>query len=367
MTEIFLGLIAISMIAAFLALLLEIADRYIADYGEKHILVNEEKDLVVKGGRPLLFSLAEKEIFLPSACGGKGTCAYCKAKVLEGGGPVLPTETPYLSKEELDQHVRITCQLKVKDDLKIQIPEELFLVKAFKVKVERIDALSPDVKGVQFSIQSPEEGITFKPGQYVQLEIPKYERTKESEFRAYSISSSADEHHKVDLLITKVPEGDVSTYVHDYMKSGEQLTIRGPFGEFYLRNSDRDILMIATGSGLAPIYSMIKQICKEGNSRKVTLFFGDKKPADLLYYDELRELDRTFDNFTYIPTVSRATEEDNWQGERGRVTDLIKKYIPDNAQIDVYICGIPAMVESCHELLIQKGVPQVRMWYDKFE
>lgn len=367
MTEIFLGLIAIAVIAALLALLLEVADRYIADYGEKHIVVNEEKDLVVEGGRPLLFSLADEGIYLPSACGGKGTCAYCKAKVLEGGGPVLPTETPYLSEEELEQHVRITCQLKVKDDLKIQIPEELFLVKAFRVKVVRIDALSPDVKGVQFEILSPEEGITFKPGQYVQLEIPKYERTKEPEFRAYSISSSPDEHHKVDLLITKVPEGDVSTYVHDYLKSGEELTIRGPFGDFYLRNSNRDILMIATGSGLAPIYSMIDQIKKQGFQRKVTLFFGDKKPADLLYYDKLSELDRTTANFTYIPTVSRATEEDNWQGENGRVTDLIKKYIPDNAQIDVYICGIPAMVESCLEILSQKGVPVEQVMFDKFE
>ena len=173
MAEIIIGIIAISTIAAVLALLLEVADRYIADYGEMHILINDEKDIIVQGGRPLLFSLSEQGIFLPSACGGKGTCAYCKVKVLEGGGPVLPTETPYLDNDELTQQVRISCQLKVKEDMQVRIPDELFLVKEFRVRVETIKQLSPDIKYIQFRILSPEEGITFKAGQYVQLEIPK--------------------------------------------------------------------------------------------------------------------------------------------------------------------------------------------------
>jgi Na+-transporting NADH:ubiquinone oxidoreductase subunit F len=368
MIEIFIGLITISIIAAILALLLEIADHYIADYGEKHILVNEEKDLLVKGGSPLLFSLAEKSIFLPSACGGKGTCSYCKVEVPEGGGSVLPTETPYLSKDELENNVRLACMLKVKNDLKIQIPDELFLVKQFRVKVEKIERLTPDIKNIRFRILSPEEGISFKAGQYVQLEIPKYELTRESEFRAYSIASAAEENQAVELIITKVPEGVVSTYAHDYLQVGEELIMRGPFGEFCLLcNLDRDILLIATGSGLAPIRSMIYQIRQEGIKQKVTLFFGDRKPEDLLYDDELREFERTLDDFTYIPTLSRTTEEDGWTGEKGRVTDLIEKHIPDNAAIDVYICGVPAMVESCQKLLVEKGVPQVRIWFDKFE
>ena len=368
MIEIFIALIVISSIAALLALLLEIADRYIADYGEKHIIVNGEKDLLVKGGRPLLFSLAAKGIFLPSACGGKGTCSYCKVMVLAGGGPVLPTETPHLSTDDLEHHLRLACLLKVKDDLKIQIPEELFLVKEFRVKVERIERLTPDIKSIRFRLLSPEEGISFKAGQYVQLEIPQYELTEEPEFRAYSIASPTDEHQTVELMITKVPEGVVSTYAHDYLQVGEELIMRGPFGEFCLLcNLDRDILLIATGSGLAPIRAMVHQIRQEGNKQKVTLFFGDRRPEDLLYYDELREFERTLADFTYIPTISRATEEDRWTGEKGRVTDLIKKYIPDNAPVDVYICGIPAMVESCQKLLVQKGVPQVRIWFDKFE
>lgn len=367
MFETLLGLLVISVIAALLALLLEVADRYIADYGERHILVNDEKDLVVKGGKSLLFSLADQGIFLPSACGGKGTCGLCKLKVLGGGGPVLPTETPHLDADELAQSVRISCLLKVKEDMQVRIPEELFLVKEYQVRVEQIKQLAPDVKYLQFRILSPAEGITFKAGQYVQLEVPKYALTKEPEFRAYSITSPPYDHDTVGLIITKVPKGAVTTYVHEYLQVNDELIMRGPFGEFRLHDSDREMLMIATGSGIAPFRSMLYQIENEGIQRKTTLFFGDKKPADLLYYDELRELEGDMSNFTYIPTLSRATEQDNWEGEKGRVTDLIKKYVPDNPNMDVYICGLPAMVNSCQEILVQKGVPPEQIRFDKFE
>jgi Na+-transporting NADH:ubiquinone oxidoreductase subunit F len=367
MSEILLGLLAISGLAAFLALLLEVADSYLADYGERHILVNDEKDLIVKGGRPLLFSMSEKGIFLPSACGGKGTCGYCKIRVMEGGGPLLPTETPFLNQEEQAEQVRISCQLKVKEDLKVEIPEELFLVKVFRVRVERIRALTPDIKEVRLTILEPAEGITFKAGQYVQLEIPAYARTQGPEFRAYSIASPTDSRHFVELIITRVEAGVVSTYVHDFLKEGDELTLRGPFGEFYLQDSDREIVMIATGSGLAPFRAMLAQLRESGSGRKVTLFFGDRRPFDLLYYEELLELERVMDNFTYIPTLSRITAEDHWPGDKGRVTDLIQKNIPDNAPIDVYICGAPVMVQSCFDLLTAKGIQAEHIWYDKFD
>jgi len=366
MLQLFLSLLTISGIAALLALLLELADSYIADYGESHILINEEKDILVQGGNPLLATLMEQRIFIPSACGGKGTCALCKLKIHEGGGPVLPTETPYLSQQELADQVRLSCQVKVKSDLKIEIPEELFLVKEFEVVVERMETLTPDNRGLRLKILRPEEGIRFKSGQYVQLQIPRYELTKGPEFRAYSIASSSHEHDAVELVITKVPEGAVSTYVHDYLKEGDRLTIIGPYGDFYLRDSDRDILLIATGSGLAPVKSILYQLEYEKCRKKITLFFGDKKRPDLLYYEELTEMAARMSNFTYTPTLSRTNEEEPWDGERGRVTSLIEKYIPDEAPIDVYICGVPAMVESCVELLQGKGIPEERIFYDKF-
>ena len=362
-----LGLLILSLLGALLALLIEIADAYLADYGEKHVLINEEKDLVVKGGSPLLATLMGEGIFIPSACGGKGTCAYCKVRVNEGGGPVLPTETPYLSTDEIKQNVRLSCQVKVKDDLKINIPEELFLVREFTVRVEKITELTPSIKEVHFNIIAPEEGINFKSGQYVQLNIPKYKRSKDPEYRAYSISSSAKEKGYIELIITKVEEGIVSTYVHDFLKQNDELVMTGPFGEFYLRDSDRDILLIGTGSGLAPLLSIVDQIEKEGIKRKTTLFFGDKTPKDLYYMDRLRALEKDLPYFTFVPVLSRTTEEDKWEGEKGRVTNLIEKYIPDQAKIDVYICGNPAMVQSCLDLLEHKGISGENIFFDKFE
>ena len=366
MFHLILSLLAMAGIGALLALLLEIAASYLTDYGEKHILINEEKDLVVDGGSPLLFSLMEQGIFIPSACGGRGTCAYCKVKIHEGGGPVLPTETPYLDKEELKDHVRLSCQVKVKDDLKIEIPEEIFLIKEFKVRTTHITALTSNIKEINLDILSPEEGIKFKAGQYIQLRAPKYELTKQEEYRAYSIASPSDEHHQIGLIIGKVPGGAVSTYVHDYLKEGDEVLINGPYGEFYLRDSDRDILMIATGTGLAPIKSILHQMEKEQNARKITLFFGARTRKDLIHHEDLKQFEKNIPNLKFVPTLSRPTEEDQWDGELGRVTDLIQKHIPENADLDVYICGSPAMVQSCVEALSKKNIPRERILFDEF-
>lgn len=367
MIQVILSLLILSAIGALLAFLLEVADSYLADYGERHILINDEKDLLVSGGKPLLFTLMEQGIFIPSACGGKGTCSYCKVQVHEGGGPVLPTETPYLSPEELKKHVRLSCQVKVKEDLKIEIPEELFLVKEYRVRVERVEDLTPAIKGLHLKVIHPPEGITYKAGQYVQLEVPKYKRTSGPEYRAYSISSDADRHDGLELVITRVPEGAVTTYVHEYLKEGEELRATGPYGSFYLRDSDRDILLIATGSGMAPIKSMLHQIANHGIERKTTFFFGARTKEDLYYEDQFRQWEKDLPQFKFIPTLSRPAPEERWEGEKGRVTDLIRKYVPDNPNVDVYICGAPPMVESCVELLRKKGVPEDRIYFDKFE
>jgi Na+-transporting NADH:ubiquinone oxidoreductase subunit F len=367
MLQLIFSLLILSGIGAVLALLLELADSYIADYGERHILINDEKDLIVQGGNPLLSTLGQEGIFIPSACGGKGTCAYCKVKIHEGGGPVLPTERPYLSPEEFQGHVRLSCQVKVKEDLKIEIPEDLFLVKEFQVKVGRIEDLTPQIKGLHLKILAPEEGITFKAGQYVQLEVPKYKLTKGAEFRAYSVSSDADKHHELELVITRVEKGAVSTYVHDYLKEDQELRLMGPFGQFYLRDSDRDILLIATGSGLAPIKSILHKIENEKIQRKTTFFFGARTRQDLYYQEELRRMEEAIPHFTYFPTLSRPRSEDQWDGEKGRVTNLIDKYVQENADLEVYICGAPPMVESCVELLTKKGIPEERIFFDKFE
>ncbi len=367
MQQLIISLLAISSLAAVLALLLEIAHRYLADYGECKIEINKQKELVVTGGSPLLFSLMEEGIFIPSACGGRGTCSLCKVRVPEGGGPVLPTETPYLSPAELEENVRLSCQVKVRGDLQLVIPEELFLVKEFRVTVTSISDMTPTIKGVFFSIVSPPEGITFKPGQYVQLQLPREKGSGEPEYRAYSICSSCADSHDLELLITKVPDGVVSSYVHEKLRTGDELTITGPFGDFYFQEeSRRDILLIATGSGLAPIRSILQHIERQEIKQPVTLFFGARTPADLLYHDELLQRQERMANFSYVPTLSRAQAEDNWPGAQGRVTDLIEERVEQGADLEVYICGAPEMVEACEELLLAKGVPQEQIHYDKF-
>jgi Na+-transporting NADH:ubiquinone oxidoreductase subunit F len=366
MSDLASGVLIVSGIAAFLALLIELAGRFIADYGECRLRINGQRDLVVKGGSPLLFTLQEEGIFIPSACGGKGTCAYCKVKVTAGGGPVLPTETPFLSADEVENHVRLSCQVKIRGDMEIIIPEELFLVREYETEVERLVDLTGQVKGLFLNILSPEEGIDFKPGQYVQLEVPRYKLSRTAEYRAYSIASSPEERGRLELQIGLFEKGIVSTYVHEYLKVGDRLSIRGPFGDFYLRESDRDILMIATGTGLAPLMSILRHIRAVGSERRITLFFGTRYEGDLYCVDELKELEKTLNDFTYVPTLSREAEDSAWKGERGRVTDLIVKQVADAAAVDVYICGNAEMVESCEEFLRQKHIPPDRIFYDKF-
>lgn len=366
MSQLILTVLIISGFGALLALLLELADLFIANYGDCQITINQEKNIVVKGGSPLLFSLQEEGIFIPSACGGRGTCAYCKVKVLEGGGPVLPTETPYLSAQEFEEYVRLSCQVKVRNDLRIEIPEDLFLIKEFRVRVASISNLTPYIKGLILEILSPDEGITFRPGQYIQLEVPKYKLSAGPEYRAFSIASSPDEHNKIELYVGLVEKGLVSTYIHNFLREGDEITMRGPFGDFYYYDSDSDILMIATGTGLAPIMSILRFMHREKIQRKTILFFGTRTEEDLYCVKELEDMEKHLSGFSYIPTLSRVKEDSAWRGERGRVTALIEKHIPEGANMDVYICGNPEMVESCLEVIEEKGIPEDRIHFDKF-
>ncbi len=361
-----ISLLVTSGICALLALLLEIAHAYLADYGQVHLKLNDSHDLEVAGGNPLLFTLGTAGVFIPSACGGRGTCAYCKVRVLQGGGPVLPTETPYLNATEMQENVRLACQVKVRNDLVIRIPEELLSVKEFRAKVTRITQLTPVIKGLDLTLLSPGEGLRFRAGQYIQLEAPRYEKSTQPEFRAFSIASGPGRTDGLDLVITRAPQGLVALYVHDYLKEGQELLVRGPYGDFFLRESDRDILMIATGSGMAPIRSILFQMEAEKIGRKTLFFFGGRSPNDLFFTDELKRWEEVLPDFRFLPVLSRTPDGGAWEGERGRVTDLIRKHVPEGAAMDVYICGAPAMVESSLEELVKKGIPPDRMFYDKF-
>ncbi|MDZ7262890.1 MAG: FAD-binding oxidoreductase, partial [candidate division KSB1 bacterium] len=312
--KIIITVAAIAGINGILATLLVIAERFLANYGERKILINREKELHIPGGSTLLATLNSQKIFLPSACGGRGTCGYCKCKIIEGAGPLLPTEAPLLTKEEIANQIRLACQVKVKQDLKIEIPEELFAIQEFVAEVALIKDLTYDIKLLRLNLIEPAE-ISFKSGQYVQLQSKPYKGVKESVSRAYSIASPNSEKSYIDLIIRLVPEGICTTWVHYYLQEKELVKFVGPMGNFYLREGTGEIILVAGGSGMAPMVSILEEIATRKIPRKVTYFFGAVSKKDLFYLEEMAQLQKRIPDFTFVPALSQPEPEDEWQGE----------------------------------------------------
>lgn len=366
MNSIMSSTLALTAISAVFALLLTLADRTIGDYGEVMLTINNDKELTVKAGSSLLSTLIDEKIFIPSACGGKGTCGYCKVQVHDGGGPVLATETPFLTAEELKDDIRLSCQCKVKQNIKIEIPEELFNVKEFEVTVESITDMTDIIKLVRFRLPEGEE-INFKAGQYVQLKAPLYEGNDEEIYRAYSIASNPSDKNHIDLVIGYVDKGVATTYVHRHLQVGDIANINGPYGDFfYQADNDRDMILVAVGTGIAPILSILNHMQENNIQRKATFFFGAKTPSDLFMLDYFKKLEETLYDFKFVPTLSRITEEDNWTGEQGRVNNAIDKLLADGEHKEAYLCGNAPMIDSVMKSLMAKGIAEELIYFDKF-
>lgn len=358
--------ISVSLLSTALAVLVVLADRIFNNYGECEIDINHgARKLRVIGGSTILASLASQQIFIPSACGGKATCGLCKIRLLGDAGTVLPTEEPYLSDEEKANGVRLSCQVKVKKDLQIQIPEEFFTAREFKAQVERITQLTYDIKEFRLKLLKPEE-IEFKPGQYVQIQTRPYDNVRESVSRAYSISSLPSDKHAIELIIRLVPGGICTTFMHQHVREGDVLTFHGPFGDFYLRDGADELLFIAGGSGLAPIKSMILDAIEKGLDKKMTFFFGAVAKKDLYYVDLFEQLAAEHDNFTYIPALSAPEPGDEWEGETGLITEVVKRYVTDAHSKQAYLCGSPGMISACLNVLKGIGFTEDSIFYDKF-
>ncbi|MCQ9208653.1 MAG: 2Fe-2S iron-sulfur cluster binding domain-containing protein [Omnitrophica bacterium] len=354
-------ILVMTSISAVLAGLLALADKYIASYGECNILINKDKQLTIEGGNTLLSYLIDERIFIPSACGGKGTCGYCKLKVLEGGGPLLPTEVPYLSRQDILHSVRLACQVKVKNNLELAIPEDLLAAQQFKTVVERIEDLTHDIKMFVFKLVEPTE-INFKPGQYVQFCIPDT-----NEFRAYSVASPADRKESIELLVRLVPGGLCSTYMHEALEEGEQAYLTGPYGEFFLHEeSQKDIVCVGGGCGMAPIKSIIDYLFKKGSQKNITYFFGARQKRDLFYLEELDRFEKEHQNFKFIPALSEPLPEDNWTGEVGLITQVMQKHLKHSKNQEAYLCGPAPMIDAAIGVLTSKGVNVNEIYYDKF-
>jgi len=363
--------IAIAGIAGIMATLVTLVDMVANNYGEVTIDINDGKrELTVRGGLPLLLTLSSEGLYLPSACGGRGSCGACKCRITSDIGPHLPTEIPYLLLEELKENVRLACQIKVKDDIGIEIPEDLFNVKQFSSTVIAIRDLTYDIKEVLFDLG--DDTIEFEAGKYVQLVIPPYGKIKDSTQRAYSMSSKPSNKNQLELLVRLVPGGIATTYVHQHLEVGQKLDLIGPFGDFRRTASDAVMLCIAGGSGMAPFKSMFYDMLEKGDiQREIWYFFGARTTMDMFYLDEMRELEKQLPHYHFVPALSEPQEEDGWNGPTGLITDVLDRYLKETIEtegktLEGYLCGSPGMIDACNRVMNDNGITQDNVYYDKF-
>lgn len=365
MADFLLTVFIISSIGAFLALILVLCEKYVVNYGPCTVTINQDRDLNIQGGKPLLTVLREEKIFIPSACGGRGTCGVCKCKVLDGAGPLLPTETPFLDKQEQAGNVRLSCQVKVRNDMQIQIPEELFNVREYDCVCTEIEELTYDMRRFRFELKDPPT-IKFTAGQYVQLFCPKYKGNSEEVYRAYSVASDPMDNNLIDLIIRQVPNGICTTWCFEHLKEGDPVNINGPYGDFRLSDTDAPMVFVAGGSGMAPFVSILSHMRNTGSKREAKYFFGGNTVNDQCMADEMKQFESALDGFEFIPVVASPEEGDGWNGQTGLVTEAVQKTYEDMSNHEGYLCGSPGMIDAAAKVFTSLGMDPDKIYYDKF-
>lgn len=359
------AVLIVSAIAAALAAVLCVSENFLRNYGPCKITVNKEKDFVIDGGGNLLSTLTENKIFIPSACGGRGTCGLCKLKVLSGAGPLLPTEEPYLDEKEKAGNVRLSCQVKVRNDLEIEVPPELFNVREYTSRCAEIIDLTADMKLFRFELIEPEE-IDFIPGQYIQLLTPIYERSSEEVYRAYSVASDPAQKNIIELIIRLVPGGICTTYCFEYLKVGDTVKFNGPYGEFHLTETDSEMIFIAGGSGMAPFVSILHDMKNKNSQRKATYYFGANKVDELFLTEQMQQFEKDLANFKFVPVVYQPEQDKNYNGEAGLVTEAVQRSVKNAPDCEGYLCGSPGMIDAAVEVLKKLGMTEDKIYYDRF-
>jgi len=366
----------LAAIAVFLATvvgmagLLVLAARYLVTYGTVQLKINDEEPMPVDGGQNLLMALYGKKLFIPSACGGRGTCGYCKVKVPPGddaAGPVLPTELPFLTRKEIRAGVRLSCQIKVKKDIRIFIPEEFLKVQEFHARVASTRPVTPDIKEIRFAIEEPKE-IEFQAGQFVQVRVPAPDEPNGFVFRAYSISSAVYEKGEVELNVRLVPKGKGTTFLFG-LTEGDPVIFTGPYGEFRLsEDPESELILIGGGVGMAPMKCLILSLLATWPDRKCTFFFGCRGTRDIFYYDLYRDLAKKHPNFTVLYALSDLQEGEEWDGPTGFIHLWVEKEYEPEKKRQVFLCGPPPMINAAMKVLQEKGIRIAEeAFYDKFE
>ncbi|MFA5499430.1 MAG: FAD-binding oxidoreductase [Candidatus Cloacimonadia bacterium] len=350
-------------LSGVLSTIIVIADYFLANYGDCKIDINGKREITVKGGSSLLTSLAEKDIFVSSACGGRGTCGLCKVKGIDGCGPLLPTEKPYMSPKELEEGIRLSCQVKVKRDLKIEIPESIFSIRKYKSVVTAIEDYTYDIKRIEFKLIEPNE-ITFKAGQYVQLESKRYGKVRQPVMRAYSVSSNPSHTDYIELIIRKVPEGIMTTFTHDHLKEKDEISFTGPFGDFYIRDTGTDMFFVAGGSGMAPFKGMLEELNEKKSKRRIVFFFGARTTKDLFLLEEMKKFEEEMHDFKFIPILSHPEPNDGWDGLTGYIPPYFEEHLRDPKNTEGYLCGNPGLLNASEKRMRELGIEDI--YYDSF-
>jgi Na+-transporting NADH:ubiquinone oxidoreductase subunit F len=409
-----LWIISLSVIM-FLAIMLMLvgvllfARHRLVPSGPVKVTINEDKELEANAGGTLLNTLAENGIYLPSACGGGGTCAVCKCQVLDGAGDILPTEVGYFTRKEIQDKWRLSCQVKVKQDLKIQIPKEIFGIKKWECEVVSNDNVATFIK--EFVVKLPEgEELDFQSGGYIQIDVPACEvdfkdievqekfrgdwdklkmwdlkmRNPEPIFRAYSMANHPAEGNIIKLNIRiatppwdneknqfmKVNPGICSSFVFS-RKPGDKVTISGPYGEFFIKETDREMVYIGGGAGMAPLRSHIFHLFHTlKTDRKVSYWYGARSKREVFYEDEFRKIEKEFPNFKFNIALSEPLPEDKWNGYTGFIHQVVlDNYLSKHEEpeeVEYYLCGPPIMNESVLKMLDNLGVPEENIDLDDF-
>ncbi len=402
-TEIFLGVGMFTAIVLALVAIILLARSRLVSSGDVNIDVNGEKNITVAAGNKLLQTLADNELFLASACGGGGTCAQCRVRVIEGGGSILPTEESHFTRREAKEGWRLSCQVPVKQDMKVEVPEDVFGVRKWECEVISNHNVATFIK--ELVLKLPEgEKVDFRAGGYVQLEAPphtakfkdfvveeeyredwdkydvwKYEsNVTDTIIRAYSMANYPEELGilKFNIRIatpppgTNFPPGQMSSFVFS-LKPGDKIGVYGPFGEFFARETENEMCFVGGGAGMAPMRSHIFDQLKRLNSkRKMTFWYGGRSVRELFYVDEYDKLAEENENFDWYIALSDPLPEDNWTGLTGFIHDVLyENYLKDHPapeDIEYYMCGPPMMNAAVIKMLEDLGVERDNILLDDF-
>ena len=404
-STIFLGVFMFTAVMLALVAIILIAKSKLVASGPVKILINDQKEIEIPAGGKLLGALADNSIFVSSACGGGGTCAQCRVVIHEGGGDILATEKSHISKREACEGHRLSCQVAVKQDMKIEVPPEVFETKKWECTVRSNNNVATFIKELVLELPAGEE-VGFKSGGYIQIECPphvvhykdfsiedeyredwdkfdvwRYTSTvTEPVIRAYSMANYPGEKGIIMLNVRVAsphprapegtPPGQMSSYIFN-LKPGDKVTISGPYGEFFIQDTPSEMVYIGGGAGMAPLRSHIFELFKERQTdRKVSYWYGGRSTRELFYLDEFEELKQKYENFDYHIALSDPVPEDNWTGHEGFIHQiLLDEYLakhPNPEDVEYYICGPPMMLSAVRNMLDDLGVEPENVMYDDF-